>query len=134
MSEETQKLLNERQLTHGDYVEVARVAQAFRELMRGTRGWSRMNNAQKEALDSMASKFGRLGSGDPNFRDHWDDISGYSTQASLNCDSDLKTVVKDIENSIKDAVSLKGDTGVVSLPKIVSKGFFASNQPEDQQA
>jgi len=93
-----------------------------------------MNNAQKEALDSMASKFGRLGSGDPNFRDHWDDISGYSTQASLNCDSDLKTVVKDIENSIKDAVSLKGDTGVVSLPKIVSKGFFASNQPEDQQA
>ena len=96
MLDGTQKLLNERQRTHGDFKEVASVAQTFRELMRGTDGWQRMNDAQREALDSMASKFGRLGSGDPHYRDHWDDVAGYATLASLHCDSGTATIACDI--------------------------------------
>lgn len=137
MVNNTEKLLKERQVTHGDYLEVARIAQAFRELMRNTHGWKKMNNAQRESLDSMASKFGRLGSGgNPHFRDHWDDLAGYATLASFHCNSDIDTVVKDVEERLKEvvsSVSLKGDKEVMSLPKIVSKSFFSSSQPEEQQ-
>ena len=91
----TEKLLSERQETHGDYKEVARIAQTFRDMMRDTQGWEYMNDTQKEALDSMASKFGRLGSGNPHFRDHWDDIAGYATLASINCDSGTDTISRD---------------------------------------
>ena len=120
------KILSERQETHGDFKEVARVAQTFRELMRDTVGWEEMNDTQKEALDSMASKFGRLGSGsNPHFRDHWDDLAGYATLASMHCDSDTDTVVRDIATAVEQ-IKVGGDpTGVDDdgerFPNLVSK-------------
>ena len=118
-------LLNERQKTHGNYGEVASIAQMFREIMRGTTGWQRMNDAQREALDSMASKFGRIGSGDPHFRDHWDDVAGYATLASSQCDSSVRTVEQDIAKVVEQ-IKVGGEpTGVdeagEKFPDIVSK-------------
>lgn len=118
-------LLNERQKTHGTYQEVASIAQMFREIMRGTDGWQRMNDAQREALDSMASKFGRIGSGDPHFRDHWDDVAGYATLASSQCDSSIRTVEQDIAKVVEQ-IKVGGEpTGVdeagEKFPDIVSK-------------
>lgn len=121
----TTDLLNERQKTHGNYGEVAGIAQMFREIMRGTTGWQRMNDAQREALDSMASKFGRLGSGDPHFRDHWDDLAGYAALASSQCDSSIRTVEQDIAKVVEQ-IKVGGEpTGVdedgEKFPDIVSK-------------
>lgn len=77
------QLLNERQKTHGDYNEVARVSQAIRTVMKGSVNWNRLNDSQREALEMMCSKFGRLLSGDMNFKDHWDDLAGYAKLGSL---------------------------------------------------
>ena len=138
----TTDLLNERQKTHGDYREVAIIAQMFREIMRGTTGWQRMNDAQREALDSMASKFGRLGSGNPNFRDHWDDLAGYAALASMHCDSNNCTVQQDIAKVVEQ-IKVGGEpTGVdengerfpeaVTLPKTGKKGFFSAKKDEGE--
>jgi hypothetical protein len=138
----TTELLSQRQDTHGDYRNVSSIAQTFRELMRETNGWSKMNDEQREALDSMASKFGRIASGDPNFRDHWDDIAGYATLASLHCDSVTGTITRDIAKVVEQ-IKVGGDpTGVdddgerfpevVTLPKIgKKKGFFSGDQSNE---
>lgn len=134
----TEKLLNERQATHGDYKEVARIAQEFRAIMRDSVGWERMSDEQREALDSMASKFGRLGSGDPHFRDHWDDVAGYATLASINCDSDTDTISRDIASVVQKIQIGPLDTegeerfpSIVTMPKVEKKkGFFSSNKDE----
>jgi len=136
-------LLNARQKTHGTYQEVASIAQMFREIMRGTDGWQRMNDAQREALDSMASKFGRIGSGDPHFRDHWDDVAGYATLASMQCDSSIRTVEQDIAKVVEQikvggeptGVDEDGDRfpEVVTLPKASGKkGFFSAKKDEGE--
>jgi hypothetical protein len=138
-----ENILTERQNTHGDYKEVAEMAQLFRKLMRKTVGWTDMNDAQREALDSMATKFGRLGSGNPHFRDHWDDLAGYATLASMNCDSNNCTVQQDIAKVVGQ-IKVGGDpTGVdedgdrfpevVTLPKVGGKkGFFGAKKDEGE--
>jgi hypothetical protein len=137
-----ENILTERQNTHGDYKEVAEMAQLFRKLMRKTVGWTDMNDAQREALDSMATKFGRLGSGNPHFRDHWDDLAGYATLASMNCDSNNCTVQQDIAKVVGQ-IKVGGDpTGVdedgdrfpevVTLPKTGKKGFFSAKKDEGE--
>ena len=35
----------------------------------------KLNDAQTEALDMIFHKIGRILAGDPNFRDHWQDIA-----------------------------------------------------------
>ena len=146
-----ENILSERQKTHGTYQEVASIAQMFREIMRGTDGWQRMNDAQREALDSMATKFGRLGSGDPHFRDHWDDLAGYATLASMHCGSDAATVEQDIAKWAEHAAKISESqikvggepTGVdedgerfpnaVTLPKVGGKkGFFGAKKEEGE--
>lgn len=139
----TTELLSQRQDTHGDYRNVSSIAQTFRELMRETNGWSKMNDEQREALDSMASKFGRIVSGDPNFRDHWDDIAGYATLASLHCDSVTGTITRDIA-TVVEQIKVGGEpTGVdedgerfpeaVTLPKVGGKkGFFGAKKDEGE--
>ena len=138
----TTELLSQRQDTHGDFNEVARIAQQFRKMMRVEFGWEHMNDAQREALDSMASKFGRIASGDPNFRDHWDDIAGYATLASLHCDSGTDTITRDIA-TVVEQIKVGGEpTGVdedgerfpeaVTLPKTGKKGFFGAKKEEKE--
>jgi hypothetical protein len=137
-----ENILTERQNTHGDYKEVAEMAQLFRKLMRKTVGWTDMNDAQREALDSMATKFGRLGSGNPHFRDHWDDLAGYATLASMNCDSNNCTVQQDIAKVVEQikvggeptGVDEDGDRfpEVVTLPKTGKKGFFSAKKDEGE--
>lgn len=77
------KILDERQKTHGDYNEVARISQNIRTIMRDSTNWDKLNSCQREALEMMCSKFGRLLSGDMNFKDHWDDLAGYAKLGSL---------------------------------------------------
>jgi hypothetical protein len=45
-------------------------------------GWDRLNDVQREAVEMILHKVGRIISGDPNVHDHWDDIAGYAKLVS----------------------------------------------------
>jgi hypothetical protein len=38
-----------------------------------------LNPSQREALDMIQHKIGRILAGNPNHHDHWHDIAGYAT-------------------------------------------------------
>jgi hypothetical protein len=46
--------------------------------MRATKNWDVLDHVKREALEHIATKIGRILSGDPNHRDHWEDIQGYA--------------------------------------------------------
>ncbi len=72
------ELLNERNATHGSFVENARVSQKLKDIFRAEPSWDGLNQVHKEAIDHICGKFGRIMAGQPTFDDHWDDISGYA--------------------------------------------------------
>lgn len=71
------ELLAERAKTHGDFGDVAYVAQGIRAALQ-YQGRVRLSDRQREALDMIASKLARIVCGDPCHADHWDDIAGYA--------------------------------------------------------
>lgn len=76
---EIRDTLTERAMTHGDYSEHAAYTQAIKETMRLAPKFRHMRGDQRETLDMIAHKIGRILAGDPNFHDHWHDIAGYAT-------------------------------------------------------
>lgn len=74
-------VLDERGQTHGDYTHMSITIQKIKDAMRAGEGWQRCNAGQREALELMATKIGRIVCGDPNHNDHWADIIGYTTKA-----------------------------------------------------
>lgn len=76
--EHTERLLEEREQTHGDFADNARIAQRLRHLFRAQPGWEKLPDMQRESLDMIACKVGRILSGNAFEPDHWADISGYA--------------------------------------------------------
>lgn len=70
-------VIQEREKTHGDFTETARLAQATKNVWRCGSNWNRLSFRQQEALDLVATKVARILSGDPDCRDHWLDLGGY---------------------------------------------------------
>lgn len=87
MTSELGKMLDEREKTHGSFEDHARITQRLKQvieeelLLRHERGQPPLNYKQREALDMIAHKEGRIIAGNPDFADHWDDIAGYSVIA-----------------------------------------------------
>jgi hypothetical protein len=73
------EILDDRQKTHGDFGEVAVIAQAIKTIIRGHAQLLSLD--QREALDMIATKIARILSGDPEEPDHWRDIMGYAALA-----------------------------------------------------
>lgn len=70
-------LLNEREKTHGDYADVACVAQALKfALAHGPT--EELPDVHRESLDLICTKIARIVCGDHNEPDHWTDIMGYA--------------------------------------------------------
>lgn len=82
---DTTELLNERGKTHGDYSDHARITQALKFCAKDGKNWHNNPPEMKEALEMIFHKIGRILSGDPNFRDHWDDIAGYAKLVADRC-------------------------------------------------
>ena len=82
MANNIDALLDEREKTHGDYAEHADVTQRLKIIMHNHDGISQLSFMQLEALDMIAHKIGRILAGNPNFKDHWDDIAGYARLVS----------------------------------------------------
>ncbi len=71
------QILNKRETTHGDYVTVSTLAQKLKANIRH-HVLSELTKDQRESLDMICSKIGRICSGNPNEVDHWRDIAGYA--------------------------------------------------------
>lgn len=78
-----QQILNEREKTHGDYGSHATITQDLKRIIHTYD--SELTDSQRETLDMIAHKIGRILAGDPDFRDHWQDIAGYATLSADRC-------------------------------------------------
>jgi hypothetical protein len=74
-----QDTLNERAKTHGSFAENAIIMQDLKDRMKFSENWDGLLKYQKEALEMIQHKIGRILSGNPHEPDHWKDISGYAT-------------------------------------------------------
>jgi hypothetical protein len=73
----TMDIIQEREKTHGDYKTTAGWSQSLKDMFRSSGNWNKLNDGQREALEMIAVKLARLLNGNPQFPDHWNDISGY---------------------------------------------------------
>jgi len=82
MASNVYEVLSQRAGTHGHYPEHAQISQDLKLTMTHARNWNMLTAPQREALEMIAHKIGRILAGDPNYNDHWDDTAGYATLAS----------------------------------------------------
>jgi len=71
-------IIDERQKTHGDYYDTAGTAQELKGVMRQGKNWKTLDDTERESLEMIATKIGRILSGNPHDVDHWRDIAGYA--------------------------------------------------------
>lgn len=74
-----QDTLNERENTHGSYVQVANLTRSLMANMEFSKNWSELYPFQQEALHMIAVKIARALEGDADEQDHWHDMAGYAT-------------------------------------------------------
>ena len=73
--------LQERGDRYGPFDGHARITQSLKDCMSGkyqVTNWDVLKPEQKEALEMIAHKIGRILNGDPNYDDNWRDIAGYA--------------------------------------------------------
>jgi hypothetical protein len=70
--------LSERGTRYGDFATHSEITQALKRVMVVAPKWNELDDDQKEALEMIAHKIGRILNGDPNYADSWTDICGYS--------------------------------------------------------
>jgi len=71
--------LTERGKRYGTFVGHAKITQDLKHVMHVHPGWIKLADDQKEALEMVAHKIGRILNGDPDYDDSWVDIAGYAT-------------------------------------------------------
>ena len=80
---EINKLLSERQSTHGDFTCNAEASQALKRIIdTHYNAPAQLSDVQRESLDAICAKIARIITGDPNHKDSWDDVAGYATLAA----------------------------------------------------
>lgn len=72
------KTLADRGKRYGDFIGHSHITQRIKAAMHSTGNWDRLQDDQREALDMIAHKIGRILNGDPNYHDSWHDIVGYT--------------------------------------------------------
>lgn len=77
----TEDILKERQKTHGEFRTHAEISQDLKRVLIH-HYTQKMSDTQAEALDMICHKIARILNGNPNHKDHWDDIAGYATLVS----------------------------------------------------
>ena len=77
---DVEKILEERQKTHGSFKTHSEIAQGLKDIMKSHDGG--LDEVQKEGLEMILHKIARLLNGKADYKDHWDDIAGYATLVS----------------------------------------------------
>lgn len=75
----TEAIITERGKRYGKFKDGAEIMQSLKDTMRDVDGWNNLTASQKEALDMIQHKIGRILNGDPTYDDSWKDITGYAT-------------------------------------------------------
>lgn len=78
MTHDINTTLTERGKRYGTFKDHANVTQQLKGVMFGFNPSLRLENDQKEALEMIAHKLGRIINGDPDYADSWHDIAGYA--------------------------------------------------------
>lgn len=71
--------LAEREKRYGDFATHAAITQNLKDEMQNSPKWDGLHPTQKEALEMIAHKIGRILNGDPYHADSWHDIAGYAS-------------------------------------------------------
>ncbi len=71
-------ILDERGSRYGKFINHALIAQELKHVMKATGKWANLEDDQKESLEMIVHKIGRILNGDPNYADSWIDIAGYA--------------------------------------------------------
>jgi hypothetical protein len=79
MSSNIQDTLIQRGSRYGNFVGHAEITQNLKFVIQTTQNWNLLKEDQKEALEMVAHKIGRILNGDPDYDDSWVDIAGYVT-------------------------------------------------------
>ena len=75
---ELKEVLEERGKNYGPFEDHARITQNIkRAIFKNDKNL--LLDSQREALEMIAHKIGRIVNGDPNYADSWRDIAGYAT-------------------------------------------------------
>lgn len=72
-------ILKERAETHGSFDVTAYTVQTLKAEMRDSPNWAELDVDQKEALEMVVHKIGRILCGNKDHIDSWDDGAGYFT-------------------------------------------------------
>lgn len=83
-------LITERGSRYGKFKDGAEIMQSLKDTMRDVDGWNALTASQKEALDMIQHKIGRILNGDPAYDDSWKDIAGYATLIVNELNGDAK--------------------------------------------
>lgn len=103
MSNTVSQILDERKKTHGEFKTHAEMAQYLKRVVRMSPNAARLSDAQMEAMDMIFHKCARVLNGDPNHKDHWDDIAGYAQLVSRELE---KAASGDVVGSIAPSLSV----------------------------
>lgn len=79
ISVSTQEMLAERGARYGRFEDGAEIMQQLKVVSHCSDGWKKMKPIQREAMDMIMHKIGRILNGDPSYDDSWKDIAGFST-------------------------------------------------------
>lgn len=78
MAKAAKALTKTRHKTHGKFEDVATTSSALFGVMQTTKNWAHLSVQRQEAIKMIVHKLGRIGAGNPDEPDHWDDIGGYA--------------------------------------------------------
>lgn len=82
MAQSVDHMLADRGSRYGKFMDHASITQILKKIFREFDNWDKMEPDQKEALDMIAHKLGRILNGDPDYYDSWKDIAGYASLVS----------------------------------------------------
>jgi hypothetical protein len=78
MTDKVETILEERGKRYGKFSDHATVTQAIKGILFSYNPSLELTVSQREALEMIAHKLGRIVNGDPNYADSWVDIAGYA--------------------------------------------------------
>jgi hypothetical protein len=76
---EINNILEERGNRYGDFDRHAQITQDLKRVMHNAPKWRNLTASQKEAVEMIAHKLGRMLNGDVTYQDNVVDIIGYAT-------------------------------------------------------
>ena len=70
--------ITQRGERYGKFKDGSVIMQDLKNVMRDTPNWEGLSPSQRESLEMIQHKIGRILNGDPMYDDNWRDICGYS--------------------------------------------------------